>query len=215
MASQPTPGRLEAFSDGVIAVIITIMVLEFKVPHDSGLHGFLTLLPNFAVYALSFSLTGIYWVNHHHLVDRLQHVDTLILWLNLFLLFCLSLLPFFTNYVVEQHLESFSVSLYLASFMLDGIAYTLLGRAVIRRLRLEGTCDTAREAAEQATEQRKGWISMLIDAVGLGLAILGHPRLALLCVLVVAIQWITPDFSSPPAEAPPSGAPEASIHQRS
>jgi uncharacterized membrane protein len=115
MSKQPTPNRLEAFSDGVIAVIVTIMVLDLKVPHADGLAGFLAVLPSIAVYLLSFLLTGLYWINHHALIDRLKHVDALILWANLFFLFTLSLIPFFTNYLVEKGIRPFPVGLYAAS----------------------------------------------------------------------------------------------------
>ncbi|WP_433967034.1 TMEM175 family protein [Tunturiibacter gelidiferens] len=98
-----TPARLEAFSDGVIAVIITIMVLELKVPHQEGVAGLYTVLPTLAVYAISFAFTGIYWINHHHLVHRTEEADELVLYANLFFLFWLSLLPFFTSYVLEKN----------------------------------------------------------------------------------------------------------------
>ncbi len=123
MPAQPSPSRLEAFSDGVIAVIITIMVLELKVPRDPGMAGFVTTIPTLAVYAQSFAFTGIYWVNHHHLIHRLKRVDHLILWTNLIFLFCLSLLPFFTNYLVEKHLDSFSVGLYAVSLLVTGVVF--------------------------------------------------------------------------------------------
>ena len=107
MADRPTPSRLESFSDGVIAVIITIMVLEFKVPAPDGMAGLRTILPTLAVYLLSFAFTAIYWVNHHHLVHRLKRVEPLILYANLTFLFCLSLLPFFTSYLLQKHISCF------------------------------------------------------------------------------------------------------------
>ena len=118
--AHPSPARLEAFSDGVIAVIITIMVLELKVPLESGLAGFTSVFPTLGVYALSFSFTGVYWVNHHHLVHRTDEADERILYANLFFLFWLSLLPFFTNYVLDKKMDSFSVGLYVVSMILTG-----------------------------------------------------------------------------------------------
>lgn len=99
--------RLEAFSDGVIAVIITIMVLELKVPSQKGIAGLLTILPTLIVYFISFSFTAIYWINHHHLVSRIEQADQRTLYANLAFLFCLSLLPFFTSYVLDKESDSF------------------------------------------------------------------------------------------------------------
>jgi uncharacterized membrane protein len=104
----PAPSRLESFSDGVIAVVITIMVLEFKLPQEPGPKAFITdVIPTLAVYLLSFTYTGIYWINHNHLVNRLKGVDAPILYANLLLLFCLSLLPFATSYVLSEKFNSF------------------------------------------------------------------------------------------------------------
>ncbi len=130
-----SPARLEAFSDGVIAVIITIMVLELKVPHQDGIAGLYAVFPTLAVYAISFAFTGIYWINHHHLVHRTEEADELILYANLFFLFCLSLLPFFTSYVLEKKLDSFSVALYIASMIVTGFSFLLLRLSIARRLR--------------------------------------------------------------------------------
>ena len=131
-----SPARLEAFSDGVIAVIITIMVLELKVPHEDGIAGIGSFLPTLLVYALSFSVTGVYWINHRHLIDciegRLDRIAESILYANLFLLFCLSLLPFFTAYVLAKHLDSFSVALYGASNIVSGLSFMILRLTILR-----------------------------------------------------------------------------------
>ena len=119
----PAPSRLESFSDGVIAVIITVMVLEFKLPQEPGAKAFIaSVVPTLAVYLLSFTYTGIYWINHHHLVHRLKYVHAPILYANLFLLFCLSLLPFATSYVLSEKVNSFSVAVYAGELFLSGSA---------------------------------------------------------------------------------------------
>src|SRR5581483_11415351 len=114
--------RLEAFSDGVIAVIITIMVLELKVPHQDGPAGLYAIVPILLIYLLSFTFTGIYWINHRHLLERIESADRLILYANLGFLFCLSLLPFFTSYVIEKGLDSFAVALYAVSMVVTGFS---------------------------------------------------------------------------------------------
>src|SRR6202046_4712564 len=150
-----TPARLEAFSDGVIAVIITIMVLELKVPHQNGLAGLFAVLPTLCLSLISFAFTGIYWINHHHLVHRTEEADDLVLYANLGFLFCLSLLPFFTSYVLEKKLDSFSVAVYIASMVLTGFSFLLLRLAIARRLRHAGKFD-----AEDKAVERKNYLSL-------------------------------------------------------
>src|ERR1700754_1830670 len=118
--------RLEAFSDGVLAVIITIMVLELKVPHRDGFAGLLSIAPTLFIYLLSFTFTGIYWVNHHHLIRRVEQCDHRVLWANLSYLFGASLLPFFTAYVIDKNSDAFSVALYAASMIFTGSCFFLL-----------------------------------------------------------------------------------------
>src|SRR5258708_1712621 len=125
-----TKGRLEAFSDGVIAIIITIMVLELKVPHEADLEGLRPLAPTFASYALSFVFVGIYWNNHHHLFQVVRHVNGAVLWANLGLLFFLSLVPFGTAWMGESHFGSWPVALYGVIFLLAAVAYTGLAQLV-------------------------------------------------------------------------------------
>ncbi len=207
MSDQPSPSRLEAFSDGVIAVIITIMVLEFKVPRESGLRGLITILPTLVVYLLSFIFTGIYWINHHHLVDRLKQVDVVILWANLGLLFSLSLLPFFTNYMVEKHLDSFSIALYAASLLTSGFAFSLLQKAIIRNLhRTTPVCDQVKRH-ESHSEVRKGYVSVALYLIAIPLAF-WHPYLALLVVASVTVIWIIPTLGLKPASIQASRARE-------
>jgi uncharacterized membrane protein len=189
-----SPARLEAFSDGVIAVIITIMVLELKVPVRDGLAGLLTVLPTLYVYAISFAFTGIYWINHHHLVNRTEEADELVLYANLFFLFWLSLLPFYTSYVLEKMIDSFSVALYSASMLITGFSFMLLRMAISRRLRLNGKLET-----QDTVVQQKHWMSLLTYLTAVPLAFY-HPHIALgLCAFVTVI-WVTPTIGVKPPD---------------
>ncbi len=191
MAYQPSPSRLEAFSDGVIAVIITIMVLELKVPRADGLPGLRALVPTLAVYLLSFAFTGIYWVNHHHLIDRLRHVDHLILWSNLGFLFFLSLLPFFTNYMMEKGLNAWSVAIYVGSLLATGISFTLLQKSIGRHLRRQEAEKQAEDLALQDAEVLKARLSLAIYTVAILLAWV-RPWLGLAASALVTVLWIVP-----------------------
>ena len=124
-------GRLEAFSDGVIAIIITIMVLELKVPHGADLDALAPLWPVFLSYVLSFIYLGIYWNNHHHLLHAVQHVNGAVLWANLHLLFWLSLMPFVTGWMGENHFAPLPVALYGVVLLMSAIAYYILVRALV------------------------------------------------------------------------------------
>ena len=194
---------MEAFSDGVIAVIITIMVLELKVPKERGFTGFTAVLPTLGVYALSFTFTGIYWLNHHHMVGRIRRVDALILWMNLVFLFCISLIPFFTDYVVQHQFDSFSVALYAASMMTDGIAFTLLSKAILRHLRrghaLYDPGEAELAAAEQGSENWKGYVSVSMYLIAIPVAH-WHPWLSLAITAAVTAIWIVPGFMVKPAK---------------
>jgi uncharacterized membrane protein len=199
-----SPARLEAFSDGVIAVIITIMVLELKVPHTEGpatvqsdLAGILSIIPTLLVYAISFAFTGIYWINHHHLVHRTEEADELILYANLFFLFCLSLLPFFTSYVLDKKMDSFSVALYAASMVVTGFSFLLLRMSIARRLRTSGKLEQ-----QDTALQHKHWLSLLSYLIAIPLAFY-HPNLALgLCAFVTVI-WVTPTTGVKPHDDSP------------
>ena len=185
-----TPARLESFSDGVLAVIITIMVLELKVPQANGAAGLSAILPILFVYILSFTFTGIYWVNHHLLVHRIAEIDGRILYSNLLFLFCSSLLPYFTSWVLVKDRDSFSVVLYTLSLLATGFAFMLLRLAIERRLRLAGE-----RSAEDAIAQRKHWLSLTLYLVSIPIAV-WHPTWALLVDALVTLVWILPDLGT-------------------
>ncbi len=185
--------RLEAFSDGVIAVIITIMVLELKVPHENGLAGLRAVLPILLVYLLSFAFTAIYWINHHHVVGRIEDLTPQILYANLGFLFTLSLLPFFTSWLLEKNLDSFSVILYAVSLLVTGVAFFFLRRAVDCHLKNQG-----RFKQESAAEQRKHLVSIALYLLAIPLALL-YPRLALALIALVTVIWIIPTAPATPS----------------
>ena len=196
-----TPARLEAFSDGVIAVIITIMVLELKVPHQDGLAALRAVLPTLCLYFISFAFVGIYWINHHHLVHRTEEADELILYANLGFLFCLSLLPFFTSYVLEKKMDPYSVAIYIASMIVTGFSFLMLRLAIGRRLRHAG-----RFEAEDKAVERKNWLSLFVYVIAIPLAF-QHPRLSLGLVAFVTVIWITPTAGIKPREEHPPNRP--------
>src|SRR5262245_20176565 len=179
-------GRMEAFSDGVIAIIITIMVLELKVPHESEPAALVRLLPVFLSYVLSFIFLGIYWNNHHHLLQAIKHVGGRVLWANLHLLFWLSLIPFATGWVGENHLASWPVALYGVVFLLAGVAYFILTRLLIAA--------HGRDSVLAAAVGRdvKGTVSIVIYLAAIGLAFV-NTWIALALYVTVAILWLMPD----------------------
>ncbi|HZL26221.1 MAG TPA: TMEM175 family protein [Acidobacteriaceae bacterium] len=181
-----SPARLEAFSDGVVAVIITIMVLELKVPRPDGLAGFREVLPTLGVYALSFAFVGIYWVNHHLLVHGIREASPRVLWANLVSLFCLSLLPFFTLYVHDKSMDSFSVAMYAASLTLTGFGFMLLRMTINDRRRIEGTFEHTDLAV-----QLKHWGSLATYTLCIPLAYF-HPQVSLAIIGLVTLVWVIP-----------------------
>ena len=181
----PTIG-LEAFSDGVLAVIITIMVLELKVPHENGITGLVSIAPILFVYFLSFSFTAIYWVNHHQLIHRVEQCDHRVLYANLAYLFAASLLPFFTAYVIEKGSDSFSVALYAASMIFTGFCFFLLRISIERLLRQTGNL-----RCEDTATQRKHLVSLLLYVAAVPMAHF-HPYLALGLITLVTVIWIIP-----------------------
>ena len=181
-----SPARLEAFSDGVIAVIITIMVLELKVPHQDGIEGMRAILPTLGVYALSFAFVSIYWINHHHLVHRTEEADTAILWANLIFLFSLSLLPFFTAYLLDKKIDAFAVIVYIVSLLFTGFSFLLLRLAIGHRLAVSGHVET-----EDIVVQRKHYLSLGLYLIAIPLA-LYHSYTALGVVALVTLVWIYP-----------------------
>lgn len=193
----PAPSRLESFSDGVIAVIITIMVLEFKLPHEAGPKAFIaSVVPTLAVYLLSFTYTGIYWINHNHLVHRLKRVDAAILYANLLLLFCLSLLPFATSYVLSQKFTSFSIVVYAGELCFSGLAFLVLSAAVTRHFHRTGVANPVTLATQKA-EARKAYLSLALYVLAASLAY-WHPLIAAAPIAFGTLLWIVPGFMLEP-----------------
>lgn len=181
-----TKNRLEAFSDGVIAIIITIMVLELKVPHTTTLEGLTDLIPVFLSYVLSFVYVAIYWNNHHHLLHASSRVDGAVLWANMHLLFWLSLIPFVTGWMGENHFAPVPVALYGGILMMAAVAYFILVRALIR---LHGR-DSA--LAKAIGKDWKGAVSIVLYVLGIVLACV-TPILAGVLYAAVAVLWLVPD----------------------
>ena len=179
-------GRLEAFSDGVIAIIITIMVLELKVPHGEEWADLLPLFPVFLSYVLSFVNVGLYWNNHHHMLHVVKHVNGGVLWANLHLLFWLSLMPFATAWMGENHFAAIPVALYGIDLLMCAIAYFILARALI-------AADGANSMLAAAIgNDWKGKIPLATYTAGIVLAFVS-PYLSLALYAGVAIIWLIPD----------------------
>jgi uncharacterized membrane protein len=181
-----TTNRLEAFSDGVLAIVITIMVLELKAPHDVSLEALIPELPIFASYLFSFIYIGIYWNNHHHLFQIAQKVSGRILWANLHLLFWLSLIPFTTSWLGENHIAEVPVALYGFNLLMSAIAYFILQTAILKH---HGEDFVLRKAVGKDI---KGKISLVLYIVGLSLSFVST-WLALSIYVLVAIIWLIPD----------------------
>ena len=178
--------RLEAFSDGVIAIIITIMVLEMKVPHGDQLNNLTPLLPVFISYLLSFVNVAIYWNNHHHMLHAASKVNGKVMWANMHLLFWLSLFPFVTGWMGENHFTTYPIALYGVVLCMAGIAYYILSRALIQ---LHGRSSTL---ATAVGKDKKGIISVVIYALAIPLSFInGYIGLALYAL--VAAIWLIPD----------------------
>ncbi len=178
--------RLEAFSDGVVAIIITIMVLEMRAPHGSEVGALTPLLPVFVSYVLSFIHIAIYWNNHHHLIHTARHVTGGILWANLHLLFWLSLVPFVTAWMGENHFEQRPIALYGVVMLMAGVAYYILTVTLIRH---HGP-DSALRAA--VGKDFKGIISIVMYAVAIA-ASFGNRWIGFAIYWVVALMWLIPD----------------------
>jgi len=179
-------GRLEAFSDGVIAIIITIMVLEMKVPHGEEWSTLAPLIPVFVSYILSFANIGIYWNNHHHLLQATKRVDGRVLWANLHLLFWLSLMPFVTGWMGENHFAAIPVALYGVDLLMCGVAYTILVRAL---LAVKGQ-DPALAVA--IGRDYKGRASLVIYLIAVAASFLA-PQISMALYVAVAVMWFIPD----------------------
>jgi uncharacterized membrane protein len=181
-----TRNRLEAFSDGVIAIVITIMVLELRAPHAAGLAELRPLAPVFSSYVLSFVYLGIYWSNHHHMLHMAEHVDGRILWANLHLLFWLSLVPFVTAWMGETHAAPLPAALYGVVMLLAAVAYTILQTAIIAR---QGPQSRLREAVRGDV---KGKLSLLSYAAAIPLAFVER-WISIGIYVLVALIWLVPD----------------------
>ncbi|MBH2010366.1 MAG: DUF1211 domain-containing protein [Xanthomonadaceae bacterium] len=179
-------GRLEAFSDGVIAIIITIMVLELKVPHGTEWETLHPLIPVFLSYVLSFVFVGIYWNNHHHMLHATRQVNGGILWANLHLLFWLSLIPFVTSWMGENHFAALPVALYGAVLLMAACAYFILARALI------GLHGKGSELALALGRDFKGKVSVLVYAVAIPLSFV-NAWIAIALYVAVASMWLLPD----------------------
>jgi uncharacterized membrane protein len=184
MSDRLTPSRLEAFSDGVIAVIITIMVLELKIPtlleQPDHLAALRTELPLLIVYLLSFIQTGIYWVNHHYLVDDLEYVTHGVLWSNLAFLFCLSLIPFGTEWVGVRGVHPVPVAVYCTCFVLPAIAWFVLATVICRTSRIRPAAGPVKQT-----------ISAIVNVSSVGVAFLS-PHLAIAMIALIAVWWLLP-----------------------
>jgi uncharacterized membrane protein len=180
-------GRLEAFSDGVIAIIITIMVLEMKVPHGAAWSDLNKLGPVFLSYVLSFANVGIYWNNHHHMLHAVKRVNGAILWANMHLLFWLSLMPFTTGWMGENHFAALPVALYAFDLLMCAVAYTVLQGRIIK---LHGG-DSA--LAQAVGSDVKGKLSVAAYVAAIPIALLGWPWVAGALLIAVAVIWFLPD----------------------
>ena len=180
------PERLSGFSDGVIAIIITIMVLELKVPHGGDLEALRSSLPVFLSYVLSFLYVAIYWNNHHHLLHTCRRVNGAILWANTHLLFWLSLIPFATAWLGENHIATLPTALYGVALLMPAIAYVLLQTAIVR---VNGADSSL---AQALGADLKGKISPLIYIAGIALAFV-NPWFSIALYVLVALIWLIPD----------------------
>jgi uncharacterized membrane protein len=178
--------RLEAFSDGVIAVIITIMVLEIKVPHEVSFDALFKLLPVFISYVISFMYVGIYWNNHHHLFKSVRQINGQVLWANLFLLFCLSLIPFASGWTGENHFQELTVTLYGVVLLSCAFAYIVLTNCL---LKIHDQTSLIHKAVGNKFKER---MSLVFYIVGIGFSCI-FPKISFLVYAGVALWWLIPD----------------------
>lgn len=178
--------RLEAFSDGVLAIIITIMVLEIKVPHGADFGSLFKLFPVFLSYVLSFIYIGIYWNNHHHMLHSMNRVNGKILWANLHLLFWLSLVPFATGWMGENHFAKPTLTFYGIPLFMSGVAYVILQNLIVAS---QGKDSVLRKAVGK---DYKGKASAVLYLTGIGLSFFNQ-WLSLAVYTFVAIMWLVPD----------------------
>ncbi|HTF57378.1 MAG TPA: TMEM175 family protein [Planctomycetota bacterium] len=181
-----TKGRLEAFSDGVIAILITIMVLELKVPHGDDWAALRPLVPAFSTYVLSFVFLGIYWNNHHHMLLAADRIDGRVLWANLHLLFWLSLVPVTTGWVGNTNLAPLPTALYGVDLLFAAIAYTILQTAILARQ------DSGSKLATAVGKDIKGKLSVALYVLAIPLAFV-RPWISAALYVLVALIWLVPD----------------------
>ena len=182
-----TKSRIEAFSDGVLAIIITIMVLELKIPHGSGFAELKELLPVFISYILSFAFIGIYWANHHHLVHSAQRINSRLIWANLTLLFFLSLIPFTTGWMGENHFDNLPVALYSLNLLLSAVSYYILQQVIMADI---GHSTSMIYALMK--QKKKGIISLLLYTAAIPCAFF-YPIISSVVFVIVSVMWVIPD----------------------
>lgn len=178
--------RLEFFSDGVLAIIITITVLELKIPHDDSIEAIKNLIPIFITYIISFQTIGTYWNNHHHLVQATKHVSPGIMWANLHLLFWLSLIPFSTAWFGEHHGSPLPTAFYACILLACAIAYTILQQAIVNH------SENGDALKEEIRKSWKGKISLLGYLISIPFAFV-NPIISDILIIAVSIMWIVPD----------------------
>jgi len=178
--------RLEAFSDGVFAILITIMVLEIKVPRGDGVADLIALMPILSTYALSFIFVGIYWNNHHHMLHTVEHTNGLILWANLFLLFWISLIPFGCEWIDESQFASVPVAVYSFVLLMCALGYWVLQRTIIQS---HGVQSMLAKAVRYPWKEQS---SLLIYCIAV-LSAFWHPLIAMGLLVIVAGMWLVPD----------------------
>jgi uncharacterized membrane protein len=181
-----TKARLEAFTDGVIAILITIMVLELHVPHEASWHALRPLLPVFLTYGLSYVYLGIYWNNHHHMLHAADRINGKVMWANLHLLFWLSLVPFVTGWMGQHHVEAIPAAVYAIVMTCSGVAYYILAHTLVEA---QGPDSRLGKALGR---DRKGIVSVLLYASAIALAFVSH-WLADLIFVIVPLMWLVPD----------------------
>lgn len=182
-----TKSRLETFSDGVLAIIITIMVLELKIPHEATMHALYELWPTFLSYLLSFIYIGIYWGNHHHLLHTVHHVTSGIIWSNMGLLFTLSLIPFTTGWMGENHFANIPVAVYSFNLILCAITFYFLQKTIIAQVP-----NDTRLVAALKKQEAKGFVSLGFYIISI-ISALYYPLISAILISFTAILWVIPD----------------------
>ncbi len=184
---DPTPERLNAFSDGVIAVIITIMVLELKPPHDASVASLRELWPTFLSYVISFLFVGVVWVNHHHLFRYVERVCATVIWANLAFLFFVSLVPFVTAYLAENRLNAFTTALYAGMCVLITISFNFLQGTIVREFGDDQKLQTLARGS-----QRRNWLALMIYILAIPMAYV-QPYVSIAMISGVTLMYFFPD----------------------